>query len=107
MSNTFRSDPFALDEDIAPLEEGEKPANFAPDPPKPDPVPAPVRAPETKSALSRSNAPKTGKKRGRPVSANPKRQITLRLDADIISHFKSKGRGWQTRINESLRKELS
>ena len=26
------------------------------------------------------------------------------LDADIIEHFKQDGRGWQTRINDSLRK---
>ena len=33
----------------------------------------------------------------------PKRQITLRLDGDIIDAFKAKGSGYQTRINNVLR----
>lgn len=32
-----------------------------------------------------------------------KRQLTLRLDPDIIDFFKSQGRGYQTRMNEVLR----
>src|SRR6476660_120360 len=33
----------------------------------------------------------------------PKRQITLRLDGDIIDAFKAQGSGYQTRINNVLR----
>ena len=44
------------------------------------------------------------RKRGRPPSENPKKQVTLRLDQDVIEHFRSGGRGWQSRINEALRK---
>lgn len=33
-----------------------------------------------------------------------KQDIHIRLDADIIEHFKRDGRGWQTRMNDSLRK---
>jgi len=33
----------------------------------------------------------------------PKRQITLRLDGDIIDAFKVQGSGYQTRINNVLR----
>lgn len=32
-----------------------------------------------------------------------KRQITLRLDEDVIAWFKQRGSGYQTRINEVLR----
>jgi uncharacterized protein (DUF4415 family) len=32
-----------------------------------------------------------------------KRQLTLRLDPDIIDFFKAQGRGYQTRMNEVLR----
>jgi len=32
-----------------------------------------------------------------------KKQITLRLDADVVEWFKSQGRGYQTRINAVLR----
>jgi uncharacterized protein (DUF4415 family) len=39
-----------------------------------------------------------------PQKAPPKAQITLRLDPDLIDHFKAGGSGWQTRINDTLRK---
>lgn len=41
--------------------------------------------------------------RGRPKSDRPRRQISLRLDADVIEKFKATGKGWQSRINEALR----
>jgi uncharacterized protein (DUF4415 family) len=40
---------------------------------------------------------------GRPRSANPKKAVTLRLDPDVVAHFRATGPGWQTRINETLR----
>jgi uncharacterized protein (DUF4415 family) len=40
---------------------------------------------------------------GRPRSPDPKVSTTLRLDADIVRHFRSGGPGWQSRINEALR----
>jgi uncharacterized protein (DUF4415 family) len=42
--------------------------------------------------------------RGRPKSKNPKRPVSLRLDPDVIAHFRRTGRGWQSRINTLLRK---
>jgi uncharacterized protein (DUF4415 family) len=42
--------------------------------------------------------------RGRPKSKNPKKPVSLRLDADVIRHFRRSGRGWQSRINLALRK---
>jgi uncharacterized protein (DUF4415 family) len=42
--------------------------------------------------------------RGRPPVAHPRKQVSLRLDPAIIDKFKSGGKGWQTRINEALRK---
>jgi uncharacterized protein (DUF4415 family) len=44
------------------------------------------------------------KKRGRPVSANPRRLLTLRLPADVIERWKSTGPGWQTRMAARLSK---
>jgi len=41
---------------------------------------------------------------GRPKSENPKRPISIRLDQDVIAKFKATGPGWQSRINEVLRK---
>ncbi len=45
-------------------------------------------------------------KAGRPVSENPKKQVTLRLDPDVIEKFRATGKGWQSRINAELRKAL-
>lgn len=45
--------------------------------------------------------------RGRPPKENPKAQVTLRLDADVLDHFKSGGPGWQTRINAVLKRAAS
>jgi uncharacterized protein (DUF4415 family) len=42
--------------------------------------------------------------RGRPPVAHPRKQVSLRLDPAIIDKFKAGGKGWQTRINEALRK---
>lgn len=33
----------------------------------------------------------------------PKKQITVRLDADVVTWFKGQGKGYQTRINAVLR----
>jgi len=35
-----------------------------------------------------------------------KRQVSLRLDADVLAWFKREGRGYQTRINLALRKMM-
>jgi uncharacterized protein (DUF4415 family) len=42
--------------------------------------------------------------RGRPPAESPKQAISLRLDPDVIAHFKQAGPGWQSRINAALRK---
>ncbi len=38
-----------------------------------------------------------------PLPRENKRQVTLRLDPDILDYFKRQGRGWQSRINAVLR----
>jgi uncharacterized protein (DUF4415 family) len=46
-------------------------------------------------------------RKGRPkgtTSATAKRQVTLRLDPDVIEKFKADGPGWQTRINAALKR---
>jgi uncharacterized protein (DUF4415 family) len=44
-----------------------------------------------------------GRVRGRQ-KAPTKKQITLRLDQRVIDHFKARGNGWQSRINDALKK---
>lgn len=46
-------------------------------------------------------------KRGRPPSLNPKTQIAIRLDRDIVEAFRAGGPGWQTRMNAALREWLA
>jgi uncharacterized protein (DUF4415 family) len=43
-------------------------------------------------------------KRGRPKLPTPKEPVSLRLDPDVLAHFRRAGRGWQSRINAVLRK---
>ncbi len=46
-------------------------------------------------------------KRGRGPQAAPTKVLTsVRLDADILAFFKSKGAGYQSRINAALRMEV-
>ena len=35
-----------------------------------------------------------------------KEKVTLRLDADVLAHFRRDGKGWQTRLNDVLRKAV-
>jgi uncharacterized protein (DUF4415 family) len=44
------------------------------------------------------------RKGGRPVSANPRKLITIRLPADVIARWRATGPGWQTRMAERLSK---
>ncbi len=41
--------------------------------------------------------------RGRPRKSAPKAHVSLRLDPDILAHYKASGAGWQTRLNNDLR----
>ncbi|WP_044561485.1 BrnA antitoxin family protein [Azospirillum sp. B4] len=43
------------------------------------------------------------RKRGRPIAANPKVKVMLRLDPDVVEAFRATGPGWQTRMNDALR----
>lgn len=46
------------------------------------------------------------RKLGRPKAENPKKAVSLRLDAEVIERFKAGGEGWQSRMNEALRKAV-
>jgi uncharacterized protein (DUF4415 family) len=41
-----------------------------------------------------------------PQRGEAKKQVTLRLDADLVKKFRATARGWQTRLNETLRKAV-
>jgi uncharacterized protein (DUF4415 family) len=54
----------------------------------------------TEEMLSRASL----KKGGRPVSANPRKPISLRLPAEVIERWRATGPGWQTRMAERLKR---
>ena len=46
-------------------------------------------------------------RRGRGRQKAPtKEQVTIRLDADTAAHFRAGGPGWQTRLNDTLRRAV-
>ena len=47
-------------------------------------------------------------KRGRGPQATPTKVLTsIRLDVDVLEYFKAQGSGYQSRINETLRRAVS
>ena len=38
--------------------------------------------------------------------APTKKHISIRLDADLAEHFRNSGPGWQTRLNDALRRAV-
>jgi uncharacterized protein (DUF4415 family) len=47
--------------------------------------------------------PNTKKRVGRPAGST-KQAVSLRLDRDVVEKFKATGPGWQSRINEALKR---
>ncbi len=45
--------------------------------------------------------------RGRPRLERPKVALNMRIDADVMEALKASGPGWQTRVNDLLRKAVS
>ncbi|MEA3011609.1 MAG: hypothetical protein QOD42_154 [Sphingomonadales bacterium] len=48
-------------------------------------------------------------RRGRPPLAEgeKKEAVSIRLSPDVLAHFRAGGEGWQTRIDEALRKVVA
>ena len=63
---------------------------------------------ETRQAVPFSSLPESlqAKLRGRPKADVTKERITIRLSADVVERFRRSGRGWQTRMNDSLKEWL-
>jgi uncharacterized protein (DUF4415 family) len=55
---------------------------------------------EVRPELIRRWRGQRGPQKSKPV----KTQVSLRLDPDVIAHFKKHGPGWQSRINAALRR---
>lgn len=46
-------------------------------------------------------------KRGRPLKAQIKEHINLRVSPDVISYFRATGPGWQTRMDQALKEWIA
>src|ERR1700761_5873527 len=75
-----------------------------PSPEDPDEIPELSDADFARGVWHRGGKPLPHGPRGRPRSGNPKQPISLRLDPDVLAHYRRSGRGWQSRINAVLRK---
>lgn len=59
------------------------------------------------SDIPRQTHPVQWTRPGALISGENKQQITLRLDADVVSFFKSTGKRYQSRINAALREYVN
>ncbi len=46
----------------------------------------------------------TKRRPGRPFGEATKKAVSIRLSPDVLEHFRSGGPGWQSRIDDALRK---
>jgi uncharacterized protein (DUF4415 family) len=44
------------------------------------------------------------RRRRGPQKTPTKQLVSIRLDRDVVAHFRKRGPGWQQRVNEALRK---
>jgi uncharacterized protein (DUF4415 family) len=70
----------------------------------------PNHAEATRAWLERADLIRKGRvvrrgKRG-PQKAPTKKLVSLRLSPEVVEHFKAGGRGWQTRIDKTLREAI-
>jgi uncharacterized protein (DUF4415 family) len=45
-------------------------------------------------------------KRGRPKLDKPKKLVTLRLDPDVLDRLRQSGPGWQSKVNDILKRAV-
>lgn len=61
-------------------------------------------APDMSAPYWRERLPKAEIRRGRPKAETTKVSTTIRLDREVLEKFRATGPGWQSRINEVLKK---
>jgi uncharacterized protein (DUF4415 family) len=60
-----------------------------------------LSAPEWQKKFSEAKV-----QRGRPRATRTKVSTTIRLSPEVLEHFRAGGPGWQSRIDETLRKAV-
>ncbi|MDA8349889.1 MAG: BrnA antitoxin family protein [Pseudomonadota bacterium] len=46
-------------------------------------------------------------RRGRPIGSGQKTQTTLRISKDVLEFFRATGPGWQTRMDNALKRYVA
>ena len=70
-----------------------------------DPEDAPELTEDWFAKAALMEGEKVVRRSGRPRGSD-KEQVTLRLDKAVLAHFRATGPGWQTRMNEALRRVM-
>ena len=58
------------------------------------------------AAFKAVTAPRVEAPQQKPAVPGVREQVTLRIDQDVLEHFREGGPGWQDRINDALRKAV-
>ncbi|HEY0414614.1 MAG TPA: BrnA antitoxin family protein [Allosphingosinicella sp.] len=64
---------------------------------------AAAKGPESLPPAMLAAFPNTKVRGGRPLGSN-KQAVSIRLDKDVLEKFRATGPGWQSRINEALKR---
>ena len=59
------------------------------------------------AAAHRAGGLKRSRGERRPHGRGTKLPVSIRLSPDVVAHFKSTGKGWQTRIDEALKEWIT
>lgn len=63
-----------------------------------------ARARPARDVLPKAAADALLKSKGGRPRGSDKEQVSLRIDKDVLARFRADGPGWQTRMNDALRK---
>lgn len=92
------------DQPISDEEEAALSAGIARDPDNPELTEAFWKNAKSGAEVPDAWLPPHARRHRGPQKAPTKQQVTLRLDRDILDHFRATGKGWTTRLNDALRK---
>lgn len=99
-------DKFSSTRPLTDAEEAEIQAMIASDPDNPEVTEAELKEFRPFREVFPDLAEAIDRKLGRPKAESPKKAISIRLDQEVIDRFKATGDGWQSRMNEALRKAV-
>jgi uncharacterized protein (DUF4415 family) len=89
---------------ITDQEEARIQAGIASDPDNPEWTEADFKKARPFAEMFPKLAESIKRSRGRPALERPRKQISIRLDPDVIDKFKATGPKWQSKINEVLKR---